>query len=732
MLDLKEFKIQDFLRTSFLCDCGKEHSADIENIVIDKDAILALPELINRYNFKKIFMVADTNTYKIAGEHVETVLLKNGFKLQKHVFEGKQQLVPDEKAIGRLIVEIDNDTDLILAVGSGTLNDLSRFLSYKLKIPYFIVATAPSMDGYASTVSALIINNLKTTYETVSPKAIIADINIIKNAPMDMILAGLGDILGKYTSLCDWELGRIINEEYYCSTVVELVRNSIKKCAGSIEGIKVRNDEAIKNLMEGLVLSGIAMSFVGNSRPASGSEHHLAHFWEMKFLFDGKEAVLHGTKVGITTIAIVKLYEMLKTAVVDFNLAIDKVKTFNQHKWIELVNKTYKNAASGIIELEKKANKNSLKEHAKRISVIKERWNDIIHAIQELIPSTHEFEAILKQAGAPINPAQIGVDDDTVFNSVLLAKEIRNRYTILQLLWDIGLLEEFAGGIKNYFKNEQKNDKLYHNQNTKEILKKVKCFILDMDGTFYLGDKLIDGSIDFINSLGKYNKEFYFFTNNSSKNAEFYQNKLKKMGCNVEDGKVLISNQVIIKHIKQYMPGKKVYLLGTEYLLSDFTKAGIEITEDVPDLVVVGFDTTLQYDRLSKACDFIRNGIPVLAVNPDFNCPTEKGFIPDCGSICALITASTGVVPVFFGKPSQYTLQYILDYTGFQEREIAFIGDRLYTDMAIGKDNEAVTILVLSGETKEEDLAKSNIKPNLVFNSLKEIKAVLDEIYYSL
>ncbi|MDK2798912.1 MAG: hypothetical protein PWP27_2506 [Clostridiales bacterium] len=144
---------------------------------------------------------------------------------------------------------------------------------------------------------------------------------------------------------------------------------------------------------------------------------------------------------------------------------------------------------------------------------------------------------------------------------------------------------------------------------------------------------------------------------------------------------------------------------------------------------MVGFDTSLQYECLSKACSYIRRGIPVLAVNPDFNCPIEDGFIPDCGSICALIKASTGIEPIFFGKPSQYTLQYVIKYTGFKENEIAFIGDRLYTDMAIGKNKEVVTILVLSGETKKEDLAKSNIQPTLVFDSLKEIQTILDEIY---
>jgi len=455
LINLEEFKIKDFLKTEFTCNCGREHRVDIDNIVIEKEAIVFLPSLINQYNFKKIFIVADANTYKVAGEITETALQGNGFDLKKYIFEDEEHLIPDEKAIGKLLIQITSDTDLILAIGSGTLNDLSRYLSYKLSIPYFIVVTAPSMDGYASTISSLIVNDLKTAYKAISPKAIIADINIVKNAPMEMITAGLGDMLGKYTCLCDWELGRIINGEYYCETVVNIIRNSIQKCVSSIDGIKNRDNFAIKNLMEGLVLSGIAMSFVGNSRPAAGSEHHLSHFWEMMYLLKGKKAILHGTKVGITTLIITKLYELLVTKTINFNNAIDKVNSFNQKEWVRCIEKTYKTAAPGIIALEEKAQKNSIEKYNKRIQIIKSKWNDIIRIIKKIVPNLREIESILQKVDAPINHLQVGIDNNIVLNSVIFAKEIRNRYTVLQLLWDLGLLEEFALYVCNYFVKEQ-------------------------------------------------------------------------------------------------------------------------------------------------------------------------------------------------------------------------------------------------------------------------------------
>ncbi|WP_378954727.1 HAD-IIA family hydrolase [Pelosinus sp. sgz500959] len=265
--------------------------------------------------------------------------------------------------------------------------------------------------------------------------------------------------------------------------------------------------------------------------------------------------------------------------------------------------------------------------------------------------------------------------------------------------------------------------------NNLHLLKPIKCFILDLDGTVYLGKKVLDGSIEFLETLGNNNIQFKFFTNNSSKNAKFYVKKIKSMGYDAKEEMMLISNQVIIRHIQEKMQDKKVFVLGNEYLKSDFIYSDINVVEDDPDVVVVGFDTSLAYENISKACKFIRNGATFLGVHPDFNCPVENGFIPDCGSICAMITASTGVHPEYFGKPSIHTLQYILNKTGLKAEEIAFVGDRLYTDIAIGQGNDAVTILVLSGETKLQDLQESTVKPTLIFNSLKEVKDALQEIY---
>lgn len=185
---------------------------------------------------------------------------------------------------------------------------------------------------------------------------------------------------------------------------------------------------------------------------------------------------------------------------------------------------------------------------------------------------------------------------------------------------------------------------------------------------------------------------------------------------------------VTIKYVKETFADPKVFLLGTKALEQDFTDNGIRLADDDPDIVIAGFDTTLTYDKLSKACSFIREGCVFLATHPDFNCPTESGFIPDCGAICALITASAGKAPKSLGKPYTETLEYLLEHFGCEKDKMVFIGDRLYTDIAIGANHNVTSVLVLTGETKLSDLEESEIKPDLVVNRLYDLVEFIRDI----
>jgi len=714
MLDLNEF-----LNKQINCSCGKIHSTAVKLIDVDENATGRLAEHIINLGYHHIFMVCDVNTYEAAGKYAEQVINKTSLKLDKLIYEDLE-LVPDEKTVGLLFQVIDKEVDLILAVGSGTINDICKFSSYKLGLDYMVFASAPSMDGFVSVGAALLTDHVKTTYNAHVPVAVIADTNILAKAPMEMINAGLGDILGKYTCLLDWKIAHIIEDEYYCEEIVSLVRQAIEICVSEAKNIKTKSTSAVKAIMGALLLTGMAMSFVGNSRPASGSEHHLSHYWEMKFQMENKKPILHGIKVSIGMLAVIKMYEMLAKEKPDF-VCLKNVG-FDYTTWKNKVEECYLDAAKGIIKLEDDVKKNDIKKRNLRLDIMKDKWSEIVEVINNELPSLKAMEELLLDLDSPINPNQIGVDETLVTDAIILAKEVRNRFTILQVLWDLNLLNDYASKTTSYFSNSQKLYLDYVNKKNKEKINKIKMFVLDMDGTIYLDGELFSFTKDFLNAVKKSGKDYCFYTNNSSRNKNDYLKRLDNLGIKVSEDKMLLSTDVIINYLLSNYADKTYYIVGTPSLLEAFKKAGLRVVEDNPDCVIVGFDTTLTYEKVSKACHYIRNGAMYYGVNADYNCPMKDGaFIPDCGSIAKMIERSTDRFPIFFGKPSHYTLDYVVEKTSFNEDEICFVGDRIYTDIAVTQNSKATSIMVLTGESTIKDIEKFNIHPDMVVESLESL-----------
>ena len=254
----------------------------------------------------------------------------------------------------------------------------------------------------------------------------------------------------------------------------------------------------------------------------------------------------------------------------------------------------------------------------------------------------------------------------------------------------------------------------------------VRCFLLDMDGTFYLGENLIPGSLDFIRRVEETGRDFLFLTNNSSHNADFYVQRLKRMGLNVGREKVLTSGEATAAVLKEKYPGKRAFVLGNEFLLEEMREAGVTVDQTDPEIVVVGYDTTLDYKKMTAVCDLVRAGLPYIATHPDFNCPTETGFAPDIGAIMAFIEASTGRrADLVVGKPHTGIVQAALRRTGLAVGQLAMVGDRLYTDIETGLKSGMLSILVMSGETTPEMLAAYPHKPDLVFDRLAEMIPLL-------
>jgi len=246
-----------------------------------------------------------------------------------------------------------------------------------------------------------------------------------------------------------------------------------------------------------------------------------------------------------------------------------------------------------------------------------------------------------------------------------------------------------------------------------------------MDGTIYLGDKLLPGAKAIIEFLRENETPFYFLTNNSSRSTSDYVDKLTQFGLTAGKEEILTSGEATALYLKKHKPRARVFLVGTPSLEKEFTQQGFELVENDPDYAVLGFDTTLTYEKIWRLCDFVREGVPYLATHPDINCPTETGFMPDIGSMIAMVASSTGRQPdEIIGKPHQPMVEAVLEKTGFSRDQVAMVGDRLYTDIAMG-EHGIMSILVLSGETKQDDLTNSKFIPDYIVENVGELLEIL-------
>lgn len=269
-------------------------------------------------------------------------------------------------------------------------------------------------------------------------------------------------------------------------------------------------------------------------------------------------------------------------------------------------------------------------------------------------------------------------------------------------------------------------EKYLVNQDATGLLDHIQNFALDMDGTIYLDDTWIEGAVAFLQKVEATGRNYCFMTNNSSKNAQVYLDKLAKMGLVIRPEQLVTSGHATIAYLHQHFAGKKVFLLGNEMLRAEFIARGIAVVDANPDLVVSAFDTTFTYQKMQVFCDYVRAGLPYIATHPDYNCPTKTGFMPDIGAIHAFVHASTGRMPdKIVGKPNKDIIDYTLAQMGGTSQNTAVVGDRLYTDVKSGVQNGLCGIFVLSGEAQLCDLPTADVVPDLIFDSVKEITPLL-------
>lgn len=424
------------------CECGRHHSVGLRFVRIGENAVDDLPEGLQAIRCRKPFVVCDNNTRDAAWERVRNVLERAGVKYKYFCFETKEKLEPDEYPAGALCMEFDPECDCVLGIGSGVINDCCKVLAHTARLPQIIVGTAPSMDGFASDSSAMVRDRIKVTVYNACPQVIIADTAIMKNAPERMLQAGFGDMIAKYVALCEWRISSIVTGEYYCDEVAGLMRRSLRMIREKAPGLIKRDPESVKAVVEGLILSGIAMSYAKVSRPASGLEHYFSHIWEMLALERGEASDLHGIQVGVGTAICMKLYDRIKQLHPD--AATTAYRPFSDEEWQNKMRSVFGKTGQNLIDFEHGSwhlNDQKVRaEHGKRIV---ENWDAIQKIISEELPEEKQLFADMRSLRMPMWPKDLGIDEKDTVNAFVTSRNIRNKYLTSTLLWDLGILDDF-------------------------------------------------------------------------------------------------------------------------------------------------------------------------------------------------------------------------------------------------------------------------------------------------
>lgn len=414
--------VNEFLKP---CSCGRKHEIVVDDIIIESGAVKGLPEILSRgayKNYKNIAMICDENTYEAAGKTVESLVPG----LKKAVLNPKN-LHADEHGVEKAKKHLDRigDVDLMIAVGSGTIHDITRYHAYERKIPFFSVPTAASVDGFVSTVAAMTWHGFKKSFTAVSPIVVIADTNIFSKAPMRLTASGVADLLGKYTALADWKITHILTGEYICEEICEMEYTALDALTNSLSGLVKGDAKAYEELMYGLLLSGLAMQMTGNSRPASGAEHHMSHLWEMEVLNDYID-FYHGEKVGVGLILASKIYHKAAERMRGHDFTVKETMPVEE----ELIRVNFKKL--GMYESIMEENTPNLLEEIDSQKLLEKK--EEIAAVIDEIPSAEALTLMLAEVDGVRSLDDIGFDESFQSKTARLSPYVRARITFMRLL----------------------------------------------------------------------------------------------------------------------------------------------------------------------------------------------------------------------------------------------------------------------------------------------------------
>ncbi len=407
-------------------------------VVVAEDALEQLIDYCQQHNYTRLQIVADINTDHALSRKLETMLDSAGFDVHKVLLRG-QEIIADAERVYQVMLALDGSQRILIAVGAGTITDITRFVSHRLGLPFLSTPTAPSVDGFASIGAPMLIDGVKISLPTHAPAAIFADLNVLSDAPRAMIAAGFADILGKFTSVADFRLGHLLYNERYDAEIAQRTYAVAKVCEEHAEAIGQATPESIRLLMHALIESGLIILDFGDSASASGAEHHMSHFWEMMLLREGRPAILHGAKVGVATVMIADLYAQVR--------ALSRVEAADRLEAAALPEKAAElRAIRSVFGAEAEA---VARNHALYLDMtpddydaikrrILERWDEI-QAIAAQVPPPDEIARLLAVVGGPTTAVELGLTDAEAALALDNGHYLRNRFTVRKLVRVLGL-----------------------------------------------------------------------------------------------------------------------------------------------------------------------------------------------------------------------------------------------------------------------------------------------------
>lgn len=419
--------IVDLSRFTEECSCGHKHKITVKQVWIEDNAVVHLNDILCSY--KNPVIVCDANTKKAAYEY-----MKEYFDTIEVLEVEGDDIHANDFYVEKVQQALTQDADILVAVGAGTIHDLTRYVAYTRNIQFVSIPTAASVDGFVSSVAAMTWYGMKKTLTAVAPLCVLADTRIFSKAPFRLTASGISDLMGKYTALLDWRICHMLTGEYLCETVYELELEAVKEVENALSEIKTGTSEACEKLMYALILSGLAMQMIGNSRPASGAEHHVSHLWEMEIINDYIDA-LHGEKVSIGLILCMEYYEKIRKAIEEGTCEVVDRREYE----MELLQDTF--GTKGKLKEALDENDPNLMENLD-LDNLKNMLPQIAGELAKL-PSYEYMQKLLSDAGCITKMEELSLGESMKEITLRLCPYVRRRLTLLRIAKNL----HFPGGL---------------------------------------------------------------------------------------------------------------------------------------------------------------------------------------------------------------------------------------------------------------------------------------------